>query len=170
LKKQTMYKVTVPVKPHVKQFILRYNPKEPVRLGLDSTIAKLLAGFLTKMKIDSDDKYPALKEVITFEICETYAMAYGHSINRSQAYQFNDIIDGIMREILFGKLDMIARYGSMKRVQIKTVIDDFQNEYGLDDDLHISYETLKKDYYRWRLRMEAGGKLFNQNLSLRRAG
>lgn len=165
--KAMIYKVAVPVKPHVKQFILRYHPMVPVRIGLDSTITKLLCGYLSKMKSHSDDSYPALTEVMEFEICETYAMVYGHTITRSQAYQFNDMVDGIMREVLYAKLDMIRKYGTLKRVQIKTVIDDFQKDYGMDDDLHISYDTLKKDYYRWRKKMIEGGKLFNHNLSLK---
>jgi hypothetical protein len=162
------YKVAVPVKPHVKQFILRYHPVEPIRVGLDSTIPKLLCGFLNRMKREPDNRYPALTEVLQFEVPETEAMVYGYEINRCQAYQFNDLVDGIMREILFGRIDMIGKFSSLKRVQIKQVIDDFQREYGLDDDLHISYDTLKKDYYRWQKQMTGGSKLFNPNKSLKK--
>lgn len=148
--KPTMYfKITVPVKPHIRQFILRYHPKEPVRLSLETFIGKILAGHMTKKNVNGDEQYREMTQTITFEFNEKYAMVFGHSINKSQAYQFNCIIDDIMREVLFAQLDIATIY----KIQYKTVIDNFQEEYGFDEDEHISYDTLKKDYYRWRKKM-----------------
>lgn len=154
------YKITVPVKPHIRQFILRYHAQEPVRLSLECMFGKILAGHMGKMKVDTDAKYRELTNTITFEVNEKYAMVFGHSINMSQAYQFNAILDDIMREVLFAQLDIATEW----KIQLKKVIDDFQEEYGFDDDEHISYETLKKDYYRWRKKM---GKNTSRSIGFR---
>lgn len=158
--------------PHVKQFILKHHGTEPVRLELSSMFMKLLCSHMTKAKTHSDADYPSLNTVMDFEINETYASVYGHSINKCQAYQFNDIVDGIMREILFARLDLLTKLSDemKKRTQIKMIIEDFQLEYGLDDE-HISYDTLKKDYYRWSTKRSLmQSKLFYHELSLKRAG
>ena len=144
------YALKLPVKPHVRKFILYYNDwEEPVRLRLKSFPGHQLFPLMQKdIRYASRVKHTHERELITFLIPEHYAWKFGCNISDDGIAVFNNIMDALFRQELFARIHGARQISTHHGVQRK-VIRAFREEFRITED-DFSYDNFKKIIYRHR--------------------
>ena len=169
-----MYHITIPIKPHLKKFLIYEYGQDPIKIDRDSALGILMHCFLIKSySLPETYLHPTetIKIVIPHHVYE-YA---GHSLKPYQVSMLNNLIDGIFRDILFASIILTqATYPERKeshfrnitarnkgnqkyyrqkfevkyaKPYIKDVLKFALSQYGITED-DIKTETLLKDYQR----------------------
>lgn len=146
-------RILIPVHAHVKKYVESYLGS-PVRLGKGNAFTIHLYNMLERKGYT----YRALKTEYTHElelmVPELYYRNFGTGISPENVHLFNSLVEDWMkrefRHVLDEKLELAEEFGLP--VQIQQCIHKFMDRF----DLHqvMNYETLKKDYYRYRKRKE----------------
>jgi len=149
----TYFSLHIPVKPHIKKYLLWHNDgQEPLPITRKTFPGLLLLGLLTK-HYERADLDPSYSEQITFTIHEKYGIAYGHTLPNALVVTFNTTFDQLFRQELYAKVDM----AEMKEMQIKDAIISICQKYSITED-DFSYDAFRKDIYRYRTKKHAKDK------------
>ncbi len=192
----SMYTLRLPIKPHLKKFLITEYGQDPIQIDRESPIGIMLHAFLCKQYVVHHN-YDIPKDEITMLIPrKVYEMA-GHSIKPYQVNMLNNFIDGMFRDILFAGVTMTQatfpayRESHMRRIsprgpqdakryrqkyqrilmkpQIKDVMMEALQYYGITED-DLKMETILKDYQRTMKRKaerKPSGKTFHPPTNFR---
>lgn len=186
----SMYTLKLPIKPHLRKFLITEYGSDPIRIDRESPLGILMHGFLCK-SYTMPEKYDIPKAEIAMVIPKHVYELAGHSLKPYQVNMLNDFIDGMFRDILFAGIMMTQasfptyreshiknegrrseankRYYrrryiiQYKKPQIKDVMQAGLQHYGITED-DIKMETLMKDYQRTmrrKLQNKSSSKVFH---------
>lgn len=164
----TSYTVTIPTKPHIKNFIASLYG-DPVRITNNNSIGIYLVGVLSKKNFHVQAK-PGVKgrylQQLTDKLCcvapLTQLAHYGHIIRGDHYIQLNRYFEAIFEEHLYFWVDnRIDR--NKRRSGYEKAIESFMDRYNLHQT--VNYDTLKKIEYRFREDLEKQQNKFMGNLS-----
>lgn len=144
-------KIKVQVKPYVKQYLENHFNGDEVVIRSDAGDP-----ITSKMYdlIQRSDRYYRYKlgdeysETFTFVVTDWAKRLIGLDISAEKTISFNYFVDQLIKERLFILLDALQCY---QKIKIKSVINNYIDHNNLLE-LGMSYEMLKKAYYRYRTR------------------
>lgn len=177
--------ISITVRPHLAKFLQFYYPDAPsIPLSRNKFPGYILMPLLEKTMNHSEKKYSSVTGVtVRFHIAEFDFARTGANVSKIKEFSFNEQLDDLFREQLFKGIELAihaveithtsrtVKHESMQRYykrkvtivtkppEIRTCILLFLQQHGIDES-EISYETLKKDYYRWREKHNKKSKLF----------
>lgn len=151
-------RLRIPVRPHVLKYVAYYTGA-PFRLSKENSFGILIYNMLVRER-------DARRELVTADyteelhvmVPERYYRYYGHELNLEQVKHFNDHAHDCLkrefRHVLDARLELVEEH--CLGVEIQEGIWQFMDRF----DLHLvmNFETLKKDYYRYRKRKEGAKK------------
>lgn len=162
-------KIKVPVKPHIRQYLITQFGNEIIAINSNNPciISAKLYDLLTRpdrsteYDMHSFSRAQEYTSHIYFEINSKTQRLAGFDLTDEKIYSFNHFIDLIIRERLFILLDALQmnllvnttgykRKFKCPRVKLKSVINQYIDLNDLSES-GITYETLKKAYYRYRV-------------------
>ena len=149
--------VTIGVKPHLAKYIQGHLAQQDGRLYVDANSA-LGTFFFGMVEKGLPPKGPPPAYSITImlpnrdELGGLYDARYeGIHVNDANCQRINEFLDFIFRKELFSRLDMLQERGEANRKsgKMKTEMLNYLERYNIDFE-QISYEALKKSYYRYQ--------------------
>jgi hypothetical protein len=149
----TIYTVTIPTKPYIRNFIATLYG-DPIPITNKNNVGIFLIGVMTKTRIAARLN-PGVKgkyfQQLTSEItcvCPLSQMAnYGYLVNENHIIQINRYFESIFEEHLyFWVLNRIDR--NKRRSGYQEAIETFMDRYILHET--TNFDTLKKIEYRYR--------------------
>ena len=156
--------ITIKLKPHLQEFLVCKLADEAAQASRKNLIGAMLDPLLQYCCGDYVFEKRTGPEFITFEL------PYGISgkdprgsaivISKENEQKFERLLNLYFKDIFFRYVDDKIRY----TVEIKKCILMFCSDYNLSFN-HITYEMLKKSYYRFKKQSKKPG-LLSANLSL----
>lgn len=169
-----MYTLRLPIKPHLRKFLITEYGQDPIQIDRESPLGIMLHAFLCKQYVVHHN-YEQPKHEITLLIPRKVYEMSGHSLKPYQVSMLNNFIDGMFRDILFAGVTMTQatfpayrenhhrrisprresdgkRYRQkyqriLMKPQIKDVMLEALQYYGITED-DLKMETILKDYQR----------------------
>ena len=150
--------ISIPVLPHLMLYVRKELQRANEKLVFDanSAFGAFLMGLIDstpkKPKPPVDDNYISFCVPLRDELGKSYdGRATFLTISDCNARRFNELIDYLMRKELYTRLDVIYERGEAMRKggKMKSEIDAFILKYS-SAEAEMTYERLKKAYYRYR--------------------
>ncbi len=155
--------VEIVLKAHVHRFVKSHFPHQDViPIYRNSFPGFVLIPLLERNMSYHNNAYSKIEgKSMRFHISEFFFKRTGASISTNSIYCFNEQMDKIFREQLFKAVEVVLSINNSKGTafEIKDTIMNFCAMHGIGED-DISYETLKKDFYRWRKMYGKRSKIF----------
>jgi len=156
--------ITIPVKPHLKKFLLKRYNGHPC-LSMTDEFSAVLIQIIEGKRFLKPYEYENRKytDSITFSIPAWYSSLNMITLKPSHLILFNQFVDGAFRERIFDSV-MIELANSPREYNvIKPVIKRFMVYYDINED-ELAYDSLMKYFYRWR--KERNKKIFYKHVPL----
>lgn len=181
------FKVRLPTHTYLKKFLLSYYNVDPIPIESDSWIGITLFSLLSKEYNPNPYSFRQYGDEVTFVISQFLFKYSGSELSEAKVRRLNELIDSMFREIMYKSVDLTLAtfplYNErrtvskseksliykkdyrrrieivMKRPEMKDCIMNFMELHGLTED-DIKYDTLKKDYYRYRMKGGKRSKIF----------
>lgn len=140
-----MIKFQLPCKDHVKHF-LEFQFGKPAILRNDNYIGKYFFQLTRESSKNYDphlriDNYPALTEI---KITQDLFLRSHCVLTEKNVREFNMFVsDNFKQQIRSDIITMVEFQG----IEIKKAIECIYQKYNMDESI-LSYEAIKKDYYR----------------------
>lgn len=139
--------IDIPVKPHVRNYLLRFYGSEEIFLTESDTVGKFLIPMLEpKRKAELPLRYNK-DNVITVCLGNRKSINYKLWLPMWKAQQFNSFVDRLIKEKFYSYIS--GAQSISDKVKIDELIRKFEIEYNLSDT-SLSFSTLKRMYYRNR--------------------
>lgn len=101
--------------------------------------------FLLGKQIKHYDSLPInYNDMLMIELSMDNFYRFGFEMSKTNTMMFNAFAEGLFKREFRMYVEMI---NTVKQVQIKDAILQFMNKYQIQEE-HISFDGLKKDYYR----------------------
>lgn len=143
--------IDIPVKPHVKKYLLKQYGSANFSLTETDVIGKYLIPMLEpKKKANLPLRYNK-DNVVTVFLGGNKTFNYKIWLPMWKAQQFNTFVDRMIKEQFY--IYLAGARSVTERVKIDEVIRKFESEYDLHDT-SLSFATLKRMYYRSRDRSQ----------------
>jgi hypothetical protein len=150
--------IHIPVLPHLMNYVRDELRRANEHLIFDANSA--FGGFVMSLVESSakkpthpvDDNYISFKIPVRDERGRAYdGRASFLTVSESNTRRFNDLLDYLMRKELFTRLDLVRERGEAQRKggKMKVEIEQFIQKYNYPE-AELTYERLKKAYYRYR--------------------
>lgn len=151
------YTIKMPVKPHLKKFILYYyNFTEPIPARRDDKLGIILYSILNRDYINwKPNHWNRPKENLIFSLSEDYAKRSGVVITAYNHSLFNNWVDSEFRFLLYSRIDDKIQGVEPKIGFYKSEIKTFLKKYKIEQD-DISIDAIVKDLYRRRMQNNLG--------------
>lgn len=144
----------VPVRPHVKKFLLARFP-QPYVLSDDNYIGIILYRLLRRQEHDACYDRQLTKYTESFNVDVSEDKAFNHGSFYISSYSvvvFNNFIDDLFKEKMYAFLDDLFLFAD--EITIKKGIYEYMNKYNMLEGTDVTYDGLKKAYYRYRKERE----------------
>ncbi len=139
--------IDIPVKPHVKKYLLKIYGSDNFTLTESDTIGKYLIPMLEpKKKAGLPLRYNKAS-VVTICLGGNKTFNYKIWLPMWKAQQFNTFVDRMIKEKFY--IYLAGARSVTERVKTDEVIRKFESEYDLHDT-SLNFATLKRMYYRSR--------------------
>lgn len=142
---------SIPMKPWLAKFARKIEnlaEHEPVNLSHNSYIAKIIKLFLTgKTKLKTSGEKNRIGEEYSGSL--RYSIAYSRNlifITPTGIRTINKLLFCLFHEMLLSEILMGQRYG----IDQKEIIENFLERYGIEIEIDVSYDTIKKANFRMR--------------------
>lgn len=144
------FKITVPVKPYLRKFLLFHNDWiEPIPVS-QATFPGVVLFNLLERNVGYSRHEVKRSSHIEFELGESYASHYGVQLTGNSVLLFNNVMEEMFRHELYAKMDMVdLATGKKGNLIIKDAIISVAHKYELSED-DFSYENFRKLLYRYR--------------------
>lgn len=162
---QKAYHVTVPVKPYIAKYF-NHQYGHPIALGHqddfgDSILTKLSTPPLIRpSKFDRNVTLGYFKAALKFQI--PLHMYYRLENNVTEAHIIN--VNRFLENVFINAFCTWVMCQAAAKVQRKTAIEQFCDDHGIDLELDVPYETLKKLEYRDRIYKEKLANMSRQKV------
>lgn len=144
------YYYYIPVKSHVKKFLLKHVIIDPFRVTTENQYGTILLLSLSwKAWVTSDSKKLEYNDRLYIEIPDYTHRKLGPYISNKNIALFNTTVERLMMNELFIKLDENCDNPKY----IINCIFDFRKKYEITD-LELDYQNLRKAYLRHRLKQK----------------
>jgi hypothetical protein len=140
--------VKVPVKLYIKGF-LENEYGQPCPMTRADNIGKHFYKLLEDHNQNHDSRYPGFPCVAELGITERVVLDQGSYLTKTNIIEFNNFMTEHIQAKWRDFIDTALRF--KPSMEIKDAIAHFLQEYGLHQD-NLPFETIKKDYYRYRCR------------------
>lgn len=159
-KTQTMT-IFVKIKPHLKDFLIHQYGLEPIPSTKRNLIGLIIDPLMEKTPPNYAPKFISQQEKFNYiEIeltCQSKldqkrkAVDSYYYLSRDNEIHFSKAIEKFFESLFFLHMDTRISFAEKNnfRFQYKTLIEEFIDTYELSYE-HISYDTLKKSYFRKR--------------------
>lgn len=139
--------VSIPVKPHVKQYLERnIFFKKPYVLSTTSTIGS----FLVELLEPKGKSKPPLRyhpdRIISVDLTSNYCYQARPYLSFANARRFNRFVERKIKEEAYVFITVLGNYSGK---ELNDCIREFQIHYGFQEEF-LSFDRLKKAYYRYR--------------------
>ena len=155
--------ITIRLKPWLQEFLI-CSLEDPAVASKKNVIGAMLTPFLEYAPSDYIVKMNKGEEYITFELPEHIAGKNARNgsliVTEENQRNFERMLDVYFKDLFFNYVDDKIRYNS----EIKKCIYQFCADYKLSFN-NVSYEMLKKSYYR-RRKKQKKTKKYSAKLSL----
>lgn len=144
--------IDVPVKPHVKQYLLRnlfFRP--PFELSTTCTIGKYLIELLEPKGKSKPPLRFAPENVIKINLMSNYNYLARPYLSFESSRRFNRFVEKKMKEDAYMFISIMGNYTGK---EINDCIREFQIHYGLREE-DFSFDRIKQDYFRHRKHLES---------------
>jgi len=145
-----MLTASIPVKPYVRKH-LENKFGNPVMLRQDSAIGKYFYQLLEDPSRGRDRQYSEYTDLVTIRIPEKVFLHRGCMLTDTNITNFNSFVEDQLKQHLRLMIDILLEFNE---VEIKEAILIVYHKFNLDETV-LPYETIKKDYYRYRKRSKA---------------
>lgn len=146
--------IKVPVKPYIKNFIVKYSGKEPIDLSARNSclICDKMNDLLTRPQRylygkESPASLQKYEEKITFVLNSKQVHKYGFDLSPEKIIHFNNFVDKLIKDRLFILLDSMIALNP--RTNTDQTIRNFLQEYDLEE-AGLRFRTLVKSYQRYK--------------------
>ena len=124
----------------------------PVLMRRDSYIGKYFYSLVDVPMQTEDSKILTKYETIcTITISEKVFLRKGYVLSKTNQREFNCFVEDIFITQICRDLDALCKYKN--EMVSKTIVNYIYETYGMDETI-MSYDMIKKFYYRHRKRME----------------
>jgi hypothetical protein len=150
-----MLQIEIPTKKYIKQYLT-------VKYGLPATLTRkeLEGAFLYELiedpRSDRDSESGTFNHILTVQLPERVLMRKGFYLTPTQLSNFNSWMARFIKLEMRKHVDLLLR--ANPNMEIREAIYDYQKQYDLHDDF-FPFDSIKKDYYRYRLRTQGTLKL-----------
>mgnify|MGYP000264548601 CR=1 FL=1 len=150
--------ICIPVLPHLMNYVREELQRTNKELVFDANSAfgaffmALVDTSPQKPKPPADDNYITFSIPLRDELGKKYdGRSTFLTISDCNVKRFNELIDYLMRKELFTRLDVVHERGEAMRKggKMKAEIEAFIEKYNYPE-AELTYERLKKAYYRYR--------------------
>lgn len=144
--------IKLPVTSEVYFFVLSELGRQPLQINAQNghVVADKLYDLLTRP--NRYEEYPH-KEVYTHtlqvEVCPRTAKVCCFDLSQEKVFRFNKFVRQLIQDRLFLLLDALWAQRAGERPKITRIISEYIHTYNLQNS-GISYDALKKAYYRYR--------------------
>lgn len=166
----TKQTITVKLKPYLQEY-LQCKLSEPLTASKRNIIGIMIQPFLEARPRNETPQFPVGPDYITFELPISgnpntrNGTLYVSEINQRN---FEKILDAHFKDLFFSFADDKIRYtileagsNSARNPEIKSVILQFCADFNISFN-NITYEMLKKSYYRRRMLLEENDNTLNK--------
>ena len=145
------YTIKIPVKPHLKKFILYYYQyTEPIQASRDDKLGILIYTILDRNHLNwQPNHWITPKESIKFSVPENYYKRSGLGISAYNFSLFNNWVEAEFRFLLYERVDNKLNESDPQMGFYKNEIKSFLGKYKIDEN-DISTDAIVKDLYRKR--------------------
>jgi hypothetical protein len=146
------FTIDIKVKPHVKRFLeTRYS--QPYFLSQNDSLGIFLFHLLRRPRRDQSKDVNLERYTDSFKVALSPNFIFDRGCTNTSSYlmaKFNSFIEEMMQEQFITFMDDRVAFG----VEIKKSIFDWMAKYNFEDGEAVGYQTLKKSYYRYRIKKE----------------
>jgi hypothetical protein len=150
----TVYRVTIPVKPHIEKFF-RVREGFPIRSSDRSIFWLTIRPYLLYKILDDratqqrEQQLTRLKGTLTVELPITKMKVYGLQVRPSDIITINMLLDHYFGKELYWHVKA-CEHNPGRYKGIKSYIENFCDIYGIVEEVDISMDALSKIYLRQR--------------------
>ena len=150
-----MPKITfdLPVKKHVRSF-LESKFGNPCFIERREPEGKYFYALLAKQSKGHDSEFAEYSSTIRVGLTISMHFRHGSIMTPTAVIEFNNYIDEHIKKEQRSYIHTQVTYNQM---EIKRAVELFQQDYGFQEDDYAA-ETIRKDYYRWILKLKKDGK------------
>lgn len=149
-----MVEIEIPVRRHIKQY-LEQKYGAPAKMERKHLEGSFLYELIEDPSRERDCDVGEFSSVINVLLPDRVLMRRGHYLTKTQVATFNAFIDNFIKEEMLKHIHLILRLNP--HLEIRLAILDYQQQYQMSDD-YLPYETIKKHYYRHRMRLQGYSK------------
>jgi hypothetical protein len=139
--------IKIPAQSYLKKYLLHELGPEPIRISNKDRFGAFLRRLLQRNAAIRHSYHDPQEAVIEFQLPWDYLTRNGCQVTREAVHRFKQFVREDFYRSLKNYLDAATLYNS--DLLIRQAIEDFMDRYELNED-DISYEALKKHYYRAR--------------------
>ena len=146
------FDVTIPIKPHLKKYLLYkfHSSTNEICLTTKNKLGlSLINMFFERKDIYRKDFSLAFTDTITVSFSGEFGNRFGFFISKQNIYYFNKALSDDFNDRLFDFLDTMTDEDD--RFQINRGIERFCERFSITEE-EIAHETLRKAYQRERKR------------------
>lgn len=148
---QNLYiSIAVPTKPYLRKF-LEFNLPSNRKIATDHLLCKTILSALQKPKEQlyyGLDRYAFnYHDQIVAKLPESLLARYGADLREEHVNYLNQVWEMVFNEVLYTTLDVMHELHP--RESLRLTIDTLLDRYNIHES-EMSYQTLKKRYYRYR--------------------
>lgn len=138
------WKCTIPIRGYLKQYLAFYMPIDPIDLNLKNVFNLYIFSVLDKPAWFTKSEYDKFDNEITIVIDKCFTRFNKNSVNEFTVEALDSFINKHFYDNLYIHLDLCVSFG----MKYKESLMFFIKKYNLEE--YIDYDTLKKNYYRYR--------------------
>jgi len=166
--------ITIKLKPYLQEY-LQCKINEPLTNSSKNIIGVILTPFIERIPADyipKIEKGPDFIEIdlVNFDRLDIRGNCY---VSEDNQRNFSRILDAHFKDVFYSYVDDKIRYEividkKIRKIEIKKIILQFCADYHITFN-NITYEMLKKSYYRHKIEQEENqkkNKLFYRKTSL----
>jgi len=133
----------IPVRSHVKKYLQKFVDISPFKVTTHNEFGTLLYMCIEQSPVTKREPAIQYNDRMLIRIPKCYVEYQGVYISNKKIVIFNDLVEKMMIKELHLKLQL----GNKKIGDIKRIINEFRETYGINDT-ELEYHNLRKGYNR----------------------
>ena len=154
-----MVEIEVPTKLYIKRYLnIKYG--DPVQLTRKDLEGSFLYELIEDPRQDRNSEVGSYHHKMSVLLPDRVLMRKGFYLTPTNLSNFNSWMEKYIKSEMRRHIDLMLR--QKPDLEIRDAIYDYQKQYQLFDDF-FPFDSIKKDYYRYRLRTQGDIRIRKSN-------
>ncbi len=143
-----MLEIEIPVKLYIKRYLeIKYG--SPAVLTRKELEGSFLYEIIEDPRNERNSETGVFNHILVAQLPDRVLLRKGFYLTPTQVSNFNNWMSKFIKMEMRKHVDLLLR--ANPSIEIRAAIYDYQKQYQLHDDF-FPFDSIKKDYYRYRLR------------------